>query len=124
MSPCGCQSTTCGCTVIAGPGIHAQMIGDSTIRISRTASVQRVSDSAVIDPNTTHAIYEGLAGETLQAPPALEGRGFDVWNTGDDVTLAAAVGQTINGAASELVPAGYTATVISPADGEWLANVH
>lgn len=124
MSPCGCNSASCGCTILAGPGIHVQVMSATSMRVSAAATVQTESDSAIIDPGTTHLVYNGGPAETLTAPAALEGRGFEVWNTGDDVTLEAAAGQTINGAASELVPAGYTATVISPADGEWLANVH
>lgn len=112
--------------MVAGAGIAVSRIGDS-FHISTTAAdpvVEFLTTTAEIDQATGIVVFSGAAGETLTAAPALEYDAFSVWNVGDDVTLEAAVGETINGAASIVIPLGYTADAISVVDGEWLVNVH
>lgn len=125
--PCGCQAA-CGCDVQAGPGILVQRLGDRFV-VTNTA-VQRVvqteSASATVGVQTTHLVFEGAtAAQVITAQPAIAGAGFELWNvSSEDVVLEGAGAETVNGVANVTVPSGYTATVFSPADGEWLANVH
>lgn len=125
--PCGCQAA-CGCDVQAGAGIAVQRLGDRFL-ITNTA-VERVvqveSASATVGIDVTHLVFEGAtAAQVITAQPAIAGRGFEVWNvSSEDVTLEADGAELVNGTANVTIPSGYSADVFSPADGEWLANVH
>lgn len=124
---CGCQAA-CGCDVQAGAGILVQRLGDRFV-ITNTAVgrvVQTESADATVAIGTTHLVFEGATpAQTATAQPAIAGAGFEVWNvSSEDLELAADGAELVNGVASVTIPSGYSADVFSPADGEWLANVH
>ncbi len=123
---CGCTAA-CGCTVVGENGIAVRRIGDS-FRVSLSGSaavIELLADDAVIDPATTHVVYDGAAGAVLELPPALEGMLLEVWNYDDtdDVNVAAAAGETVNDTTDIDVPSRYVGRFLARADGDWIGMV-